>query len=76
MPETKVTKKYQTTIPEKVREFLGIKPGEKVEWHIVRGMVIVDAAKKIKNPVSFLTSQTTLDLDAVELVKEAREDFR
>ncbi len=32
--------------------------------------------RKLKHPVSFLTSQIKLDLDAVELVKEAREDFR
>jgi len=75
MIETKVTPKYQTTIPRKVREYLGIKPGEEVEWYIVKGIVVVDASRKIKNPVDFLTSQTKLDLDAVKLVKEAREDF-
>jgi len=76
MIETKVTPKYQTTIPRKVREYLGIKPGEEVEWYIAKGIVVVDASRKIKNPVDFLTSQTKLDLDAVKLVKEAREDFR
>ena len=75
MIETKVTPKYQTTIPRKVREYLGIKPGEEVEWYIVKGIVVVDASRKVKNPVNFLTSQTKLDLDAVKLVKEAREDF-
>jgi len=75
MIETKVTPKYQTTIPRKVREYLGIKLGEEVEWYIAKGIVVVDASRKIKNPVDFLTSQTKLDLDAVKLVKEAREDF-
>lgn len=74
--ETKVTTKYQTTIPEEVREFLGVESGKEVEWNIVRGVVIVDASRKVKNPVKFLTSQTKLNLDAVKLVKESREDFR
>ena len=71
-----MTKKYQTTIPENVRKFLGVESGKKVEWNIVRGMVIVDTAAKVKNPVKFLTSQARLKLDAVKLVKEAREEFR
>ena len=74
--ETKLTSKFQTTVPRKVRKFLGIKEGNEVEWYVVKGMVVVDAAKKIKNPVKFLTSQIRLSFDAVELVKEAREDFR
>ena len=74
--ETKVTKKYQTTIPENVRKFLGVESGKEVEWNIVRGMVIVDTATKVRNPVKFLTSQTKINLDAVKLVKEARGEFR
>ncbi|MBI2971557.1 MAG: AbrB/MazE/SpoVT family DNA-binding domain-containing protein [Candidatus Aenigmarchaeota archaeon] len=74
--ETKVTTKYQTTIPEEVRKLLGVEAGKEVEWSVVKSMVIVDVARKVKNPVKFLTSQTKLDIDAVKLVKEAREDFR
>ncbi|MCM8803599.1 MAG: AbrB/MazE/SpoVT family DNA-binding domain-containing protein [Candidatus Omnitrophica bacterium] len=73
--ETKVTTKYQTTIPQEVRKYLDIKPGKEVEWYIVKGMVVVDVPKKIKNPVKLLTSQIKLNIDAVKLVKEAREDF-
>jgi hypothetical protein len=36
----------------------------------------MDKHEKIKDPVKFLTSQINLDLDAVKLVKESREDFR
>lgn len=74
--ESKVTVKYQTTLPRKIREHLGVKPGEKVEWHVVRGMVVVDAPRKVKNPVKFLTSQIKLDLDAVKLAREVREEFK
>ncbi|MCX8183007.1 MAG: type II toxin-antitoxin system PrlF family antitoxin [Crenarchaeota archaeon] len=46
--ESRVTIKYQTTILQKTRKHLGIKPGEKVEWHVVRGMVVVDVPRKMK----------------------------
>ena len=74
--QTKVTKKYQTTIPEEVRKYLDVKAGEQVEWNVMKVMVIVSRPKKFKDPVRFLTSQIKLNLDAVKLVKEAREEFR
>ncbi len=73
--ETKVTQKYQTTIPKDVRKYLGIKPRGVVRWHLVKGIVVVDVHKKISAPVKFLTSQTKLDVDAVKLLKEVREEF-
>jgi len=73
--ETRVTSKHQTTIPKNVRKHLKLQPGQSVRWHVVREMVVVDVHKKIPNPVKFLVSQVNLDLDAVKLVKEAREDF-
>lgn len=72
---TKVTRKSQTTIPTSIRKFLGVKIGEGVDWQIVRGMVVVDMAKKIPNPVKFLTGQIKLNIDAVKLVREAREEL-
>jgi len=74
MQETKITPKYQTTIPKKVRGFLKLGKGGEVQWHVVRGMVFVDAVKKIKDPVKFLTSQTKLALDIVNIVRETREE--
>lgn len=76
MTETKITTKGQTTIPNEVRQILGVKPGDNVEWHTIRGMVVVDVKKKIKDPVGFLTSQIKINLDAIKLVREAREEFR
>jgi len=55
---------------------LGVESGKEVEWNIVKSMVIVDVARRIQNPVKFLTSQIRLNLDAVKLVRESREDFR
>ncbi len=74
--ETRVTRKFQTTIPKAIRKNLDVKPGQKVTWHIVRNLVVVDIHKKIRDPVKFLTSQTELDVDAVKVVREAREEFR
>jgi AbrB family looped-hinge helix DNA binding protein len=75
--ETKVTSKYQTSIPKEVREFLDVKPGEEVEWTVVKSMVVVGAKKKMKDPVKFLTTQikTPLTIDAVKLVHEVRDEF-
>jgi AbrB family looped-hinge helix DNA binding protein len=76
MEETKVTSKFQTTIPQKIRKILNVQAGNEVEWYVVKEMVIVDKARKIDNPVRFLTSQIEIDIDAVKLVKQAREEFR
>lgn len=73
--ETKVTRKHQTTIPKNIRRRLGVGPGESVRWHLVKGMVVVDVHRKVKEPVKFLTSQIKLDVDAVRLVRETREAF-
>jgi bifunctional DNA-binding transcriptional regulator/antitoxin component of YhaV-PrlF toxin-antitoxin module len=76
--ETRVTRKYQTTIPKGIRKYLKIKPRETVSWHVLRSMVVVDSHKKIDDPVKFLTSQikkSGIDLDAVKLVNETREKF-
>ena len=73
--KTSITQKYQTTIPKNIRKLLGVKAGEDVEWHVVRSMVVVHRKEKMEDPVKFLTSQVKLNLDAVKLVREAREEF-
>ena len=76
--ETRVTRKYQTTIPKSIRKYLKIKPRETVSWHVLRSMVVVDSHKKMDDPVKFLTSQikkSRIDVDAVKLVNETREEF-
>jgi len=75
MIRTKVTEKYQTTIPKRIREVLKVKSGETVEWYIIQGMVVLRKPVKLEKPVEFLTSQTKLDVDAVKLVRETRGEF-
>ena len=74
--KTSVTKKYQTTIPKEIRKVLGVEAGQDVEWHVVKSMVVVHKKEKFKDPVKFLTSQIKLDIDAVKLVKEARDEMK
>ncbi|MHA1839864.1 MAG: AbrB/MazE/SpoVT family DNA-binding domain-containing protein [Candidatus Ranarchaeia archaeon] len=69
-----VTSKFQATVPKEIREKLDLKPGDSLEWRIVREFVVVNVPRKIKNPVEFLSSQIELDLDAVKLVQEVREE--
>jgi len=69
------TEKYQTTIPKRMREVLKVKAGETVEWYIIQGMVVLRKPIKLEKPTEFLTSQTKLDIDAVKLVRETREEF-
>ena len=76
MHKTKLTSKFQTTVPENVRKALDVKAGGEVGWHIVKEFVVVDSHRKIENPVEFLTSQIKANFDAVRLVKESRDDFK
>ena len=73
--ESRVTVKYQVTIPKRIREYLKVKPRDKVEWHVIRGFVVIDVPRRVKNPVKFLTSQIRLNMDAVKLVKQVRGEF-
>jgi len=75
MESTKVTTKYQTTIPRRIRNKLKVSSDGEVFWHVVKEFVIVDTHKKIKDPVDFITSKIKLDLNAVKLVNESRADF-
>ncbi len=73
--ETKITSKFQTTIPKKVRKFLEVGAGKELNWHIIKGMVVVEKDRKIKNPTKFLTSQIKLDIDVVNLIRKVREEI-
>lgn len=73
--ETRLTRKHQTTVPKEVRAILGVGAGQTVTWHVVKGVVLVDVHRKMKDPVKFLTSQANLSVDAVKLVKETRASF-
>jgi antitoxin PrlF len=49
MYSTKVTAKNQTTIPERIREFFGMKPGERIGWITEGDKVILRAKRRYDN---------------------------
>jgi AbrB family transcriptional regulator (stage V sporulation protein T) len=55
MPKTKVTSKFQVTIPKEVREKVGIRPGEIV---MVEGIseeeILVRRFRRVKDPLKVL----------------------
>jgi len=67
---------FEKFVNIEIFKILGVKPGEEVEWSIVKGMVVVDVKRKMERPVKFLTSQIKLNLDAAKLVRESRDEFR
>ena len=44
---TTITKKGQTTIPKRIREYLGIKSKDKVEFEIKEGIVLIRPAANL-----------------------------
>lgn len=71
----RITSKGQTTVPKKIRKEMGAKPGDELEWHVVRGITIVHKRKRIKDPLKVLTSQVKADVDMVKLIREMREEM-
>ncbi len=41
---SRLTPRYQTTLPQRVREFLGVKPGDVVKYEIADGRRILSKA--------------------------------
>lgn len=71
--EVMVTRKYQVTIPEKIRKVMGLKIGDKLRVKIESGRAIFEAPKREKNPVEFLWNSCARGkkIDAVELVESS-----
>ena len=71
MYSTKVTSKNQTTIPKQIRKFLGIKPGEEVEWLILDDKVVLRAKRRYENPLEVIE---TLQIDTEKDIKTLRKE--
>ncbi|MFB6130913.1 MAG: AbrB/MazE/SpoVT family DNA-binding domain-containing protein [Salinigranum sp.] len=41
LTDTKVSEKNLTTVPKPVRNFLGVAEGDRIEWHVEDGRIIV-----------------------------------
>jgi len=59
MPKTKVTSKFQITIPKEVREKIGIRPGEVVTVESVNEEeILVRRFRRVKDPLKTLVGKT------------------
>lgn len=59
MPKTKVTSKFQITIPKEVREKVGVRPGEVVNVESVSDEeIVVRRFRRVKDPLKVLVGKT------------------
>ena len=59
MSRTKVTSKFQLTIPKEIREQIDLKAGEVVEVQILdEEGIVIKRFRKIKNPLKVLIGET------------------
>jgi len=65
---SKVTSKYQTTIPAKVRRLLKLKISDVIEWKLEKGKIIV---KPLEN--SFLKYRGTIDSGPGNIKEDIQE---
>jgi AbrB family looped-hinge helix DNA binding protein len=64
MEEATVSTKYQVVIPKKVREKLGIKPGQKVQVIPYMGRIEMIPIQEIKESKGFLKGiDTTIEME-------------
>lgn len=76
--EVKVTRKYQVTIPEKVRSELGVKIGDKLIVKSENNRIVMEAPERISNPSDVLWNLfgKTINVNAVTLVEESWKETR
>ena len=70
MVQSKITSKYQVTVPKEIRDKLGLEPGDRLAWEVVGDEVRV---KQLKN--AFLERAGTIKVgpgDVVDDVRRAR----
>lgn len=54
MPVSKITSKFQTTVPKEVREQLSVRPEDSLEWSVSDGEAIVrPAASRLYRWIGF-----------------------
>ena len=59
MPKTKVTSKFQITIPKEVREKVGVRPGEVVNVESVSDEeIVIKRFRRVKDPLKVLVGKT------------------
>ncbi len=77
MPRTKVTAKYQVTIPREVRERVGVRPGEFVSMEVVsQDEIVLKRYSRVADPLKTLiggrVSRRAVSIEELE----ARIEFK
>ncbi len=60
-----VTSKFQTTIPEAVRDYMNLSENDTLEWNILDGKIIVTSSSK-----NFLKHQNTIKTGRGDISKD------
>jgi len=76
--QTTVTRKYQVTIPKKIRKMLGVRIGDR---YMIKGegnRIVIETGKRVRNPADYIwnLSKKPINVDAVKLVKKSRGEMR
>jgi AbrB family looped-hinge helix DNA binding protein len=74
MAKTKVTSKFQITIPREIREKVGIRPGEIVNVESVSTEeILVKRFRRLKDPLKVLIGKTAARHIPIEEIEESAE---
>jgi len=73
-----VTRKYQVTIPRRLRSMLGVKVGDRLILREDRGRILIEVPKRVADPSEFLwgLSRKPIDVDVVKLIEESWKERR
>jgi AbrB family looped-hinge helix DNA binding protein len=73
--QTTVTRKFQVTIPKKIRKRLGVRIGDRYKIKNEGDRIVIETGKHISNPAEYIwnLSKKPIDTDAVKLIKISRE---
>jgi antitoxin PrlF len=76
MSHSTVTSKGQTTIPEKIRKALGIKPGDKLEYEVRGDRATIRVHPGIRSLKGVLASKKGQGMSFAEIREAAAEAAR
>ena len=78
MDETKVTRRYQITIPKSIRKRLRIRIGDRLPIASEKGKIVIEVGSNVTDPTAYLwgLSKRKANIDAVELVRRTRRGVR
>jgi len=73
LEEVKVTRKYQVTIPKRLRSELGIRVGDRILLRREGGHILIEVPRRIADPSEFLwnLSKKPVDVDVLRLIEES-----